>query len=57
MKKTYIMPSMKMATYESEQLMENSGVYSSDQNISYGGVDNDGTVEAESRNAQGLWED
>ena len=56
MKKTYIMPSMKMAESETETLMTNSTAISSDLGIGYGGVDEDGEMEASSRR-QSFWEE
>ncbi len=49
MKKTYIMPSMKMVESETETLLVNSTGVSSDLGIGYGGVDEDGEMEASSR--------
>ena len=54
MRKTYIIPSVKTVDCESEELMDVSGVYS-DKGIGYGGVDEEGTVEAESRRS--VWDD
>jgi hypothetical protein len=56
MGKTYIVPSVRMVDCESEELMKASGVYS-DQGIRYGGVDNTGEREADSRRGRGMWID
>jgi hypothetical protein len=48
MKKTYIIPMVETAGYESERLLDVSGVYS-EQGIGYGGVDEEGQVAAETR--------
>ena len=57
MRKTYIMPSIRMVECESEELLDASGVYS-EQGIGYGGVDEDGEIEADSRRGRGRsWDD
>ncbi len=56
MRKTYIMPSMRMVECDSEELLDASGVYS-EQGIDYGGVDEDGEREAESRCGRWIMED
>ena len=55
MRKIYIVPSVRMVDCESEELMKAS-VYS-DQGIRYGGVDNTGEREADSRRGRGMWID
>jgi len=57
MRKRYIMPSVKMVECESEELMDASGVYSTDKGIGYGGVDEGGEIEAESRHRHSSWDD
>ena len=54
MRKTYIVPSTKVMECESEELLVATGVYS-DQGINYGGVDEDGEREADSRH--NIWDD
>ena len=56
MRKTYIMPLVKMVDCESEELMNASGVHS-DKGIDYGGVDEGGEIEAESRHRHSSWDD
>ncbi len=57
MKKTYIMPSMRMVESETETLLlADSTAISSDLGIGYGGVDEDGELEASSRR-RGRWEE
>lgn len=56
MRKTYIKPSVWMVFCESKVLMKASGVYS-DQGIWYGGEDNTGEREADSRRGRGMWID
>ena len=54
MRKTYIVPSIRTVESETEELLENSGVHSN-QGIKYGGVDEEGEVEAESRPMYNVW--
>lgn len=56
MKKTYIMPSMKMVESETEELMQASqtGGVSSENGIGYGGVDQ-GENEPNTRPQQTVW--
>ncbi len=56
MRKLYIRPSVKTMECESDELMYASGVYS-DKGIDYGGVDEDGSREASSRQLRSVWED
>jgi hypothetical protein len=56
MKKTYIIPSIKEMKSDTEDLMEASGVYST-KGIDYGGIDEDGSREAESRRGRNSWTD
>ena len=57
MKKTYIMPSMRMVESETETLLlADSTAISSDLGIGYGGVDEDGKMEASSRH-RNCWEE
>jgi len=48
MKKTYIQPSLRSMVTETEELMTVSGV-GSERGITYGGVDENGEREADSR--------
>ena len=48
MKKTYIQPSLRSMVTETEKLMTLSGV-GSERGITYGGVDENGEREADSR--------
>ncbi len=57
MKKTYIMPSMKMVESEAETLLVNSTAISSDSGIGYGGIDEDGEKEADARHLRSAWDD
>ncbi len=57
MKKTYIMPSMRMVESETETLLVNSTAISSDSGIGYGGVDEDGEKEADVRRLRSEWDD
>ena len=58
MSKRYIMPSMRMAECETEMLLANSDAVSSDLGIKYGGVDEDGEIEADSRRGHSSnWDD
>ena len=57
MKKKYISPTAKTAETGKEEIMAASGV-SSSKGISYGGVDEEGTKEAESRrDISDLWDE
>ena len=59
MKKNYIMPSLRAIKCEDEALMSVSSDkrVSSDKGIDYGGVDEDGEREAESRCGRWIMED
>ena len=58
MKKTYITPiTAYMAATADEVLTIASGVYSEDEGIEYGGIDEDGTKVPGARRHQDLWYD
>ena len=58
MSKIYIVPSMKTVESETEMLLANSDAVSSDLGIKYGGVDEDGEIEADSRRGHSSnWDD
>jgi hypothetical protein len=58
MKKTYLQPSMKMATMGTEMMICGSqDIMSSDGDITYGGVDEEGTIDPASRRHRDVWED
>ena len=59
MKKTYIAPNTVVVDIESEMILAASGVYSSDTGIGYGGVDTEGSMEAEAKSSgscEDFWE-
>lgn len=56
MKKTYIQPSLRSMVTETEELMTVSGV-GSERGITYGGVDENGEREADSRSFNSTFED
>ena len=58
MKKTYIAPNTVVVEIESEMILAASGVHS-DKGIGYGGVDTEGSMEAEAKSSGGcedFWE-
>ena len=58
MKKIYIAPNTVVVEIESEMILAASGVYS-DKGIGYGGVDTEGSREAEAKSSGGcedFWE-
>ena len=58
MKKTYIAPNTDVVEIESEMILAASGVHS-DTGIGYGGVDTEGSMEAEAKSSGGcedFWE-
>ena len=58
MKKTYIAPNTDVVEIESEMILAASGV-SSDTGIGYGGVDTEGSMEAEAKSTgscEDFWE-
>ena len=58
MKKTYIAPNTDVVEIESERLLAASGVYS-DTGIGYGGVDTEGSMDAEAKSSgscEDFWE-
>ena len=58
MKKTYIAPNTVVVEIESEMILAASGVHS-DTGIGYGGVDTEGSMEAEAKSTgscQDFWE-
>lgn len=60
MKKVYLTPQTAVLTYETLPLMMNSGVCSPDQDITYGGVDEEGERDPEARQLYEqyqVWED
>lgn len=57
MKKIYIAPNTVVVEIESAMLLQASnGVYSSDTGIDYGGVDTDGSKDAEVRPFGSRWD-
>ena len=59
MKKTYIVPNTVVVDIESEMILAVSGVYSSDTGIGYGGVDTEGSMDAEAKSSgscEDFWE-
>ena len=58
MKKTYLQPSVAMDKMELQAILAISGV-TSNKDIGYGGIDQDGSVAPESRSMGnwGLWDD
>ena len=59
MKKIYIAPNIVVVEIESAMLLQASpgnGVYSSDTGIGYGGVDTDGSIDAEARPFDSRWD-
>ena len=54
MKKTYIAPNTVVVDIESEMILAVSGVYSSDTGIGYGGVDTEGSKDAEAKPMRSL---
>lgn len=57
MKKTYLQPSTKMECMEAENMICSSQDVTSPAGITYGGVDEDGTLDPASRSTHDLWED
>ena len=57
MKKTYIEPSIEMEGMEGETIICVSQGVTSDNGITYGGVDENGEKDPASRRSNGLWED
>ena len=58
MKKIYIAPNTVVVEIESEMILAASGVHS-DTGIGYGGVDKDGSMDAEAKstgNCEDFWE-
>ena len=55
MKKTYIAPNTDVVEIESERLLAASGVYS-DTGIGYGGVDTEGSKDAEAKPIGSCWD-
>ena len=55
MKKTYIAPNTDVMEIESEKLLAVSGVYS-DTGIGYGGVDTEGSMDAEAKSIGSCWD-
>ncbi|MCI6460360.1 MAG: hypothetical protein MSA35_03190 [Prevotella sp.] len=55
MKKTYIAPNTDVVQIESEMILSASGV-SSDTGIGYGGVDTDGSMDAEAKSVGSNWD-
>lgn len=56
MKKTYIAPNTVVVEIESEMILAASGVSSSDTGIGYGGVDTDGSKDAEAKSVGSCWD-
>ena len=56
MKKTYIAPNTVVVEIESEMILAASGVSSSDTGIGYGGVDTDGSMDAEAKSVGSCWD-
>ena len=55
MKKIYIAPNTVVVEIESEMILAASGVHS-DKGIGYGGVDTDGSIDAEARPFDSRWD-
>ncbi|MDD7096789.1 MAG: hypothetical protein SPH23_06995 [Prevotella sp.] len=55
MKKTYIAPNTDVVEIESEMILAASGV-SSNTGIGYGGVDTDGSMDAEAKSVGSSWD-
>ena len=55
MKKTYIAPNIVVMEIESEMILAASGVYS-DTGIGYGGVDTEGSKDAEAKSVGSCWD-
>ena len=55
MKKTYIAPNTDVVEIESEMILAASGVYS-DKGIGYGGVDTEGSKDAEAKSVGSCWD-
>ena len=56
MKKTYIAPNTDVVEIESEMILSASGVSSSDTGIGYGGVDTEGSKDAEAKPIGSCWD-
>ena len=56
MKKTYIAPNTVVVEIESEMILAASGVYSSHTGIGYGGVDTEGSKDAEAKSIGSCWD-
>lgn len=55
MKKTYIAPDTDVVEIESEMILAESGVYSN-TGIGYGGVDTEGSMDAEAKSIGSCWD-
>ena len=55
MKKTYIAPNTVVVEIESEMILAASGVYSN-TGIGYGGVDTEGSKDAEAKSVGSSWD-
>ena len=55
MKKTYIAPNTDVVQIESEMILAASGVYSH-TDIGYGGVDTEGSKDAEAKSIGSCWD-
>ena len=55
-KKMYVAPATSCDIVSEEGMLCSSPVYS-DYGLGYGGVDDDGTIDPESRRHRGLWDD
>ena len=55
MKKTYIAPNTDVVEIESEMILAASGVYSN-TGIGYGGVDTEGSKDAEAKSVGRCWD-
>lgn len=55
MKKTYIAPDTDVVEIESEMILAESGVYSN-TGIGYGGVDTEGSKDAEAKSIGSCWD-
>ena len=55
MKKTYIAPNTDVVEIESEMILAASGVYSH-TDIGYGGVDTEGSKDAEAKSIGSCWD-
>ena len=56
MKKTYIAPNIVVMEIESEKFLAARGVYSNDTGIGYGGVDTEGSKDAEAKPIGSCWD-